>query len=58
MNGKVDMTKDKFFETLKGLSVETEGLVSTHDESLTKQGVQQIWNALKLADLQVLTAKE
>ena len=57
MNGKIDVAKTKFIETLRGLSVETEGIVSNHDEALTVQGAQQIWNALKLADLQV-TARE
>ena len=55
-NEEVDL-KSKFFDTLVGLSVETKGIVANHDESLSTQGVQQIWNALKLADMQVVERK-
>jgi len=52
---KVDI-KSKFYDALTGISVETKGVVSSHNESLTEQGVQQIWNALKLADLKIVEA--
>lgn len=59
MNGKSDdAIKQAFFDALIGLSVTTKGLVADHDESLTHAGVQQIWNALKLADLHVTKSEK
>ena len=52
MNGTLSL-KQKFMQVLTGLSVETKGLVTNHNETITDQGAQQIWNALKLADLKV-----
>ena len=57
MNDKApDDAKQAFFATLEGLAVTTKGMVADHDETLTRAGVQQIWNALKLADLKVAKA--
>ena len=53
---KIDI-KSKFYDALTGLSVETKGIMSSHNETLTEQGVQQIWNALKLADLKIEEVK-
>ena len=52
MNDKIDI-KAKFLDALRGLQVETKGIVANHNETLTDQGARQIWSALKLADLQV-----
>jgi len=48
--------KKIFFDALDGHSVTTKGVVAEHDESLTRAGVQQIWDALKLADLKITVA--
>ena len=53
MNDTPDAAKKIFFDTLVGHSVTTKGLVADHDEALTHAGVQQIWDALKLADLHI-----
>ncbi len=45
--------KKAFTDALKGLSVTVVGLVADHHEALTEQGVKEIWNALKLADIKV-----
>jgi hypothetical protein len=56
MNDTPDAAKKVFFDTLVGHAVTTKGLVADHDESLTHAGVQQIWDALKLADLHITKA--
>lgn len=58
MNDKTNPedAKQAFFATLVGLAVTTKGMVTDHDETLTTAGVQQIWNALKLADLKITGA--
>ncbi len=56
MNGVLTV-KQKFMQVVAGLNVETKGLVTNHDETITDQGAQQIWNALKLADLKVEEVK-
>ena len=48
-----DAAKKAFFDALVGHAVTTKGLVADHDESLTHAGVQQIWDALKLADVKI-----
>jgi hypothetical protein len=53
MNDVANMAKKKFFDTLVGRSVTTRGIAVDHDEELTKAGVQQLWDALKLADLEI-----
>ena len=45
--------KKAFHDALNGLAVQVGGVVSNHNENLTEQGVQQIWNALKLADIKL-----
>jgi hypothetical protein len=56
MNGTSDDIRKAFFDTLVGHAVTTKGLVADHDEALTRAGVQQIWDALKLADLKIMRA--
>lgn len=46
--------KKAFFDTLVWRNVTTKGVVADHDEALTVAGVQQIWDALKLADLKIV----
>jgi len=48
--------KKLFFDTLVGRAVTTAGVVVDHDETLTKAGVQQIYDMLKLADLKISIA--
>ena len=45
--------KIAFHTTLNGLQVTVQG-ITAHKEALTEQGVIEIWNALKLADLKVV----
>jgi len=47
-----EAVKKAFFDALQ-IAVTVKGIVADHDETLTKQGIQQIWNALKLADIKV-----
>ena len=56
MNGIVDKNKEAFFAALEGRDVNVKGIVTSHDETLTHAGAQQIWDYLKLADLKVVVA--
>jgi hypothetical protein len=48
--------KQRFEDALNSLSVECKGIATNHHESLTPRGVIEIWDALKISDLKVVSA--
>lgn len=58
MNGSPgEAVKKAFLDALEGRDINTKGIMTTHNETITRAGAQQIWDLLKLADLKVVKAE-